>query len=135
MFRKKLIIVEDDEIVAEDEGCGVRADSEYMRHHVLTQRPQATHGHREVLQQRLHTGHLEVGVGVGQEVVGQGVADPPLPMTHQRQVKIESPPLRLTVSKMKPIVTAVVGHSQEQSSNDCSCEKWIITKIHKTNEE
>ena len=33
------------------------------------------HGHREVLQQRLHTGHLEVGVGVGQEVVGQGVAD------------------------------------------------------------
>ena len=42
MFRKKLIIVEDDEIVAEDEGCGGRADSEYMRHHVLTQRPQAT---------------------------------------------------------------------------------------------
>ena len=42
MFRKKLIIVEDDEIVAEDEGCGVGADSEYMRHHVLTQRPQAT---------------------------------------------------------------------------------------------
>ena len=42
MFRKKLIIVEDDEIVAEDEGCGVGADSEHMRHHVLTQRPQAT---------------------------------------------------------------------------------------------
>ena len=90
------------------------------------------HGHRQILQQRLDTGHLEVGVGVGQEMMGQGVADlkhsrcyellsrdedthPPLPMTHQRQVKVESPPLSLTVSKMKPIVTAVVGHSQEQS--------------------
>ena len=42
MFWKKFIIVEDDEIVAEDESCGVGSDSEYMRHHVLTQRPQAT---------------------------------------------------------------------------------------------
>ena len=42
MFRKKFIIMEDDEIVAEDEGCGVGAHSEHMRHHVLTQSPQAT---------------------------------------------------------------------------------------------
>ena len=42
MFRKKLIIVEDDEVVAEDESRGIRSDGEYMRHHVLTQRPQAT---------------------------------------------------------------------------------------------
>ena len=42
MFRKKLIIMEDDQVVAEDESCGIGSDSEYMRHHVLTQRPQAT---------------------------------------------------------------------------------------------
>ena len=81
-----------------------------------------------------------------------GDAHPPLPMTNERKIKIESPPLRLSVSQMKPIVTGVVGHSKEQSygmeriflfstfhfvltSNDCSCEKWMITKKHKTNEK
>ena len=77
----------------------------------------AHHGHWEVLQQRLHTGHLEVSVGVGQEVVGEGVADPPLPMPNKRQVKIKPSPLCLLVSEMEPIVTAVVGHSKKQTLN------------------
>ena len=45
MFRKKLIIVEDNEIVAEDECCGVREDSKDVRHDVLTQSPQAALQH------------------------------------------------------------------------------------------
>lgn len=46
---------------------------------------------------------------------GYSDTHPPLPMTNERKVKIESPPLCFSVSQMKPIVTAVVGHSQEQS--------------------
>ena len=42
MLGEELVIMEDDQVVAEDEGRGVGAHSEHMRHHVLTQCPQAT---------------------------------------------------------------------------------------------
>ena len=42
---------------------------------------------------------------------------PPLSAAHQGQVKVESSPFSLLVSKMEPIVTAIVGHAQEYSLN------------------
>ena len=40
---------------------------------------------------------------------------PPLLASHQGQVKIKSSPLGVLVSKMKPIMTTVIGHPQKKS--------------------
>ena len=61
--------------MAEEEGGRVGEDSKDMGEQVLTPHPDGTLGQGQVEQERLHAGHLQVGVGVGVEVVGQAVAD------------------------------------------------------------
>ena len=160
MFRKKLIIVEDDEIVAEDEGCRVGEDSEHLGHQLAAPPSQDALRQRQVEQERLHAGHLEVGERVGVQVVGEAVADlilqsqytvqptdtgsqikyslrsifklinvnyvaiqswdlseglrlfslthPPLLVAHHGEIKVIFPPLAVLLSKVEPVVSAVV---------------------------
>ena len=48
---------------------------------------------------------------------------PPLLASHQGQVKIKSSPLGMLVSKMKPIMTTVIGHPQKKS---CMMRKTFV---------
>ena len=72
---QELVLSQDDEVVTEEESCGVGEHSEHLRHHVLAPGPHHTLRHRQVKHEGLHAGDLQVSVGVGVEVVGQGVAD------------------------------------------------------------
>ena len=75
MFSQQRVVPEDDQVVAEEESCRVGEDSEDVGEEVLAPRPDETLRQREVEEEGLHTGDLQVSVGVGVEVVGQGVAD------------------------------------------------------------
>ena len=75
MFRQERVVPEDDQEVTEEESCRVGEHSEDVGQEVLAPRPDGTLRQREVEQERLHAGDLQVSVGVGVEVVGQGVAD------------------------------------------------------------
>ena len=75
VFRQERVVPEDDQVVAEEESCRVGEDSEDVGQDVLAPPPDGTLRQGEVEEERLHTGDLQVGVCVGVEVVGQGVAD------------------------------------------------------------
>ena len=75
MFRVEFIIMEDDQIVTKNKGCRVREDCEQMRHKVLDQSSEFSLGNRKILKEWFHTGHLEVSVGVGVEVMREPMTD------------------------------------------------------------
>ena len=75
VLREQRVVPEDDEVVAEEEGCRVGEHGEDVGQNVLAPGPQDALRERQQQQERLHAGHLQVGVGVGVEVVGQAVAD------------------------------------------------------------
>ena len=72
---QEAVVTEYDQVVAEDEGCRVGEDSEHLGHHLAAPPSQDALRQREVEQERLHAGHLEVGERVGVQVVGEAVAD------------------------------------------------------------
>ena len=75
MFRQERVVSEDDQVVAEEESCRVGEHGEDVGEDVLAPRPDKTLRQRQEEEERLHAGDLQVGVGVGVEVVGQAVAD------------------------------------------------------------
>ena len=75
MFRQQLIVSEYDQIVTEQECCRVGEHSEDVGQNVLAPGPDGTFGEREVEQERLHTGDLQVSVGVGVEMMGESVTN------------------------------------------------------------
>ena len=122
---QELVVSEDDQVVAEEEGCRVGEDSEDLGHDVLTPGPHQSLRHRQVEHEGLDAGDLQVGVCVSVEVVRQAVADlgsieiissslppcpppPPLLVTDQGEIKVIFPPLAVLLSKVEPVVSAVV---------------------------
>ena len=75
MFRQERVVSEDDQVVAEEESCRVGEHGEDVGEDVLAPRPDKTLRQRQEEEEGLHAGDLQVGVGVGVEVVGQTVAD------------------------------------------------------------
>ena len=75
MLGQEAVVTEYDQVVAEDEGCRVGEDSEHLGHKLAAPPSQDALRQREVEQERLHAGHLQVGERVGVQVVGEAVAD------------------------------------------------------------
>ena len=72
---QELVVSEDDQVVAEEEGCRVGEDSEHLGHDVLAPGPHQSLRHRQGEHEGLDAGDLQVGVCVCVEVVREAVAD------------------------------------------------------------
>ena len=89
MFRQHRVVPEDDQVVAEEESGRVGEHSEDVGEDVLTPGPDGSLRQREVEEERLHAGDLQVSVGVGVEVVGQRVTDLTEILTSHNSVEYE----------------------------------------------